>query len=166
MKERLTLTRLSFLTSKKEWKRFLIVLGVVLIGLKVLEQNVHLVVNNSDSLPFRTFIQFRNWEPKKESYSIVDSDWYGGRLIKKIIGVEGDPIAYNDEGDLLVNGENLGKPQQMTKAGKTLTSIQEQVIPPGKVFVYAPHERSFDSRYEELGLVSVTALQGVVYPLR
>jgi hypothetical protein len=34
------------------------------------------------------------------------------------------------------------------------------VIPEGQVFLYSPHPKSFDSRYQEVGLVQVSDLEG------
>ena len=104
--------------------------------------------------------------PQKGSYTCVHSPWYGGTVVKKIVGVAGDTLSYDIEGNLWV-GCNLkvGKPKKKSKDGKILTPIEAGVIPKGMVFVAGNHERSFDSRYQELGLIPERDLQGKVIAL-
>jgi type IV secretory pathway protease TraF len=45
-------------------------------------------------------------------------------------------------------------------SGNGITPTQDQVIPEGQVFLYSPHPKSFDSRYQEVGLVQVSDLEG------
>jgi conjugal transfer pilin signal peptidase TrbI len=39
------------------------------------------------------------------------------------------------------------------------------MIPQGKYFVWTPHIDSYDSRYDEIGLVDERTIIGVAYPL-
>lgn len=138
---------------------------MLFITIKALTHNVHLILNKTDSLPYKVFIQLPKISPTKGDYTLVASNWYGGNLIKKIIGVAGDEVFYTEAGDLKVGSEIVGTHKSKSRDNRDLTPIQSQVIPEGYVFLHAPHSSSFDSRYEELGLVSVNSLQGTARPL-
>src|SRR5690606_5538661 len=134
-------------------------------------QHINLVYNPTDSLPHHLFLQIKRIAPQRDDYTCFMSSWYGKRVIKKVVGTAGDTLTYDAEGNLWVNAlwvgracpgapVKIGKPKKQAKDGRSLTPIKPGVIPAGKVFVIGEHERSFDSRYEELGLVPESALQG------
>jgi conjugal transfer pilin signal peptidase TrbI len=82
-------------------------------------------------------------------------------LVKEIAGTAGDTLTYDATGNLWVGRQlRVGKPRKKAKDGRTLTPIKPGVIPEGMAFVMGSHERSFDSRYEELGLVPKRHLRG------
>lgn len=156
---------------KTQWGKglcgFLITLGVIWQT----SYHVNLVYSPTDSLPHHLFLQCKHVSPKRGDYTCLDSPWYGGRVIKKVEGIAGDKLVYDKDGNLWVEtlwvnalwiGRTLkvGKPKKSAKDGRLLTPIAPGVIPQGKVFVVGDHERSFDSRYAELGLIPETALQG------
>lgn len=183
---------------KKQWAKglfaFLLALGVIWQA----SNYISLVYSRTNSLPYSFFLNLKQVTPKKGHYTCFDCPWYGGRVIKKVVGVGGDILFYDDQGDLWIQtifrveslqdkslrdesfrGETLqgehystrvdflkiGKHKERSKDGRLLTPIKAGVIPPGKVFVVGDHERSFDSRYEELGLVPEKALQGSLLAL-
>jgi type IV secretory pathway protease TraF len=85
--------------------------------------------------------------------------------------MEGDALSYDHSSELQLDihdinslwlGRQLkiGRPKKQSKDGRILTPIKPKVIPKGMVFVSGEHERSFDSRYEELGLIPTKNLQG------
>ena len=136
------------------------------IGLvAILSSQVQILISNSDSLPEHYFLCCRHLTPKLNNYSVVWSDWYKNRVIKKIVGVSGDRIWYDQYGQLLVNKEVIGVPQTRTTDGRRLHPITAQVILDGLVFLAGSHPRSFDSRYQEFGLVPINKLGGLVIPL-
>lgn len=47
-----------------------------------------------------------------------------------------------------------------TKEGQPLTPLSHDVVPEGHIFVIGDHLRSFDSRYEEFGLVALEKIYG------
>ena len=159
------MSRLSFLKSSKKWliggTCFLLTCG----GFKILTDHVHILVNNTDSLPIKTFIHLPHHPPKKGEYTLINSAWYRGRLIKKIVAEAGERIFYDEQGHLWAGSVKIGGLHQLSKDGKELTPLAEQVIPEDHVFVHAPHPRSFDSRYEQLGLIHKNALQGRALPV-
>ncbi len=104
-------------------------------------------------------------KPKKQDYTLVYSPWYQGKIIKQIIGLEGDVISVNDRGEVWVNHKRVGIPCALASDGSALMPIEPQIIPEGRVFLYSAHLRGFDSRYQELGLVPSASLEGWVIPL-
>lgn len=156
--------RLKFL--KTQWIKglccFLATLGVIW----QISHHVNLVYSRTDSLPHHLFLQCKRVKPQRDNYTCLTSSWYGRRVIKKVVGMAGDTLVYDGQGNLWVNALwigralKIGKPKKQAKDGRPLTPIKPGVIPAGKVFVVGDHERSFDSRYAELGLVPETVLQG------
>lgn len=147
-------------------KKGLLSFVMTLAVLFIVKEQVHIVKNHTDSMPERYFIHLLKVTPELGEITIVYNDYYQGNLIKKIIGVEGDEIRIDSEGTVYVNQQYVGKVCDHTSDGRRLNAIRAGVIPKGHVFLYAPHERSFDSRYEEVGLVSITQLKGRLIPLK
>ncbi|WP_010303970.1 S26 family signal peptidase [Candidatus Odyssella thessalonicensis] len=156
---------MEFLKSRQQWKQCGIAFIVGMLGMKVVEKNIHFVVNSTDSLPYKAFLHLPNKLPQKGDYTLIDSIWYDAKLIKQVVGVAGDEIAYTPQGELKIGNQVVGTPKSQSRDGRPLTPLKPQIIPTGKVFLYAPHSSSFDSRYEELGLAPIEALQGTAYPL-
>ena len=143
-------------------KGFIFFLGSLVVVSTALDQ-VRIVYSPSDSLPYRTFLELKHIKPGVGQYAYFECPWYGGRVIKKIVGREGDTITYDAAGNLWIKGKiKVGKLLQQSKDGRLLTPVKTGVVPKGMVFVKGEHERSFDSRYEELGLIPEKALGGRV----
>ncbi len=85
-------------------------------------------------------------------------------LLKIIGGVAGDEITHQN-GSVFVNGKPIGHVRQQTSCKKAVTPIAPGIIPAGKIFVYTPHPRSIDSRYAEVGLISLTNVVGRAYAI-
>jgi len=137
---------------------FFLAIGLV----AVITKKVSILISETDSLPQHYFLLYRNSTPKLHDYTALWSDWYGKRVIKKIVGVSGDRIWYDANGQLLVNQQPIGYLQAQASDGRALQPIKAQVIKNGMVFVAGSHARSFDSRYAEFGLVAVNKLEGLV----
>ena len=83
---------------------------------------------------------------------------------KRVMGLPGDIIIKHQK-ELEVKAKNssvstLFPLLDKTKEGQTLTSLSLQSIPEGYLFVVGDHPRSFDSRYEEFGLVPIGKVWG------
>jgi signal peptidase I len=97
-------------------------------------------------------------------------------FVKRIIGMPGDSLSRDKERLCVASLPQIHKPDSpffsprsriqslplldRTKDGKPLTPLNVDIIPPGYVFVAGDHVRSFDSRYEEFGLVPMAHLWG------
>lgn len=123
-------------------------------------EHMHFIKSMTHSMPEHYFIHFPHVKPKRGDITLVYNSFYQGNLIKRIIGVEGDKISYDEHGEVWVGNKRVGTVYPTTRDGRSLKSIQPMIIPKGYVFLYAPHPRSFDSRYVEVGLVHRHQLQG------
>jgi len=129
--------------------------------------NVGFLHSQSDSMaPYHTFLHLKLKEPQKGDYTVVPGKIYGMPLIKKITGTAGDEILYKDGSNLFVGGQLIAQNLQAKQIEHIkLTPIQAQTISKDKVFVSSINKLSFDSRYQELGLIEVKELKGQVIPL-
>lgn len=130
-----------------------------------ISQQLHFLISETDSMPQHYFLQILPIKPAINNYTVVFSDWYHGQVIKKIIGIGGDRIGYDQNNQMFVNNFKVGVPHCVTSDGRRLHPTPAQIIPQGYVFLYSEHIKSFDSRYQELGLVPLSKLQGLVIPL-
>ena len=158
--------RLSFLKCRKQWIKGAFFFVIVFALMAFLKDHVCLLYSTTASLPHRTFLKLKQMSPQKGDYTCFDSPWYGGNVVKKIVGIAGDSITYDTQGNLWIGRQlKVEKPKKKSKDGRLLTPLKPGTIPEGMVFVAGDHERSFDSRYEEMGLIPEHALQGRVIAL-
>lgn len=149
-------------TLSKAFLGFFLSLGLILL----LSHYVQIVISETDSHPKHYFLHLPFYKPSLNDYTILYSEWYGKPIIKQIVAVEGDKIWYDEHHCLWINQKKIGVPSSTSRDNKVLTPIKAQIIPKDFVFVYSEHPLSFDSRYQELGLISLSSIQGKVVPLR
>ena len=156
-----------FKLDKANLKKGLWSFAITFISIGIFSEHVHFIKSPTDSLPQRYFVQLPNIKPKKGDLTVVYNGFYKGKIIKRIIGVAGDQISTDGHGNIFINQQKIGRAHEHTniQSGLTLTTIKPQVIPEGRVFLYSPHPRSFDSRYQEVGLVPVSDLEGKVFAI-
>lgn len=121
-------------------------------------------INVSDSLPYRLFISRKLETVRRDAY--VSFFIKEGRypLVKQIVGIPGDQVE-NVSGSVFVNGKDRGKVLEKTPSGNIVSPINCKKIPEGHVFVSASHENSFDSRYNEFGLIPIDQIQEELWPV-
>lgn len=156
-----------FKLDKSSLKKGLCGFGIAFISFGMLSEHVHFIKSPTDSLPQRYFVQLPNIKPQKGDLTVVYNGFYKGKIIKRIIGVAGDQISTDGHGNIFINQQKIGRAHEHTnmQSGLTLTTIKPQIIPDGRVFLYSPHPRSFDSRYQEVGLVALSDLEGKVFAI-
>ena len=125
----------------------------------------NLYINQTDSLPFKAFLVLKGASVHKGDYVAFKNPRFINAMIKQVTGTAGDLVVIKDDtvwvGDTLI-GEALPKASD----GRPLTkSLFEGAIPEGQFFVSSPHPRSFDSRYEEVGLLAQAESIGRAIPL-
>ncbi|MBL8345268.1 MAG: S26 family signal peptidase [Rubrivivax sp.] len=87
----------------------------------------------------------------------------GTGFVKILWGVPGDRIEIAGNEVFLTNHAgrwSMGKVKPRAKSGAALSPIAPQVIPPGYVYMWAPHRDALDSRYSLMGLVPVSSIAG------
>ena len=127
--------RLKRCMGKKSIKKGLISFGIGFVFFGFISEQVHFIKSLTDSLPEHYFVQLPKLTPKVGDLTIVYNPFYGGRLIKKIIGQAGDQITTDAVGDLWVGQKLVGKVYPQTAEGKKLNRTRDQVIPEGQVFL-------------------------------
>jgi type IV secretory pathway protease TraF len=144
-------------------------MGGVLVGLMLIygiaSHTLTFVLSATESLPYRFFVlQKRSGPsshcPKKEAYVLFRHLGMDIPVIKQVKGIPGSIVRFDDQGQLWIDDFCVGKVHTTSITGKPVTPIKEGLIPPGYVFGYATHERSFDSRYQEFGLIPIESIQG------
>ena len=146
-------------------KKALILIGFT-VGLVLLPSYIGFYANRSESLPFKVFLVLKKVTPHKGNYAVFTHSWFQKDLIKQVMGVEGDNVRIAPDKTIWVAGQKIGALMSTTSSGTQLTPLKfSGFIPEGYVFVASPHERSFDSRYEEMGLLKIEDLKGRAIPL-
>jgi hypothetical protein len=134
--------------------------GITVLSMWVICEQVHFIKSPTDSMQEHYFVHFAHLTPKKGEITLVKNAWYQGNLIKRIIGVAGDQLVYDALGNLWVGKKCVGKPLTQASNGRILTKVAPGTIPKDHVFLYAPHPKSLDSRYTQVGLVHVHDIKG------
>lgn len=121
-------------------------------------------INTSTSLPYRIFLRKQKGEVKRHIYVSFSHPENTKPLVKQVVGLPGDHIEKRED-HILVNGFDCGKVVSITKTGNRVTPLDCEVIPEGYLFVYASHPESFDSRYQEFGLVEIDKIEEELWPV-
>lgn len=138
---------------------------VFLIIMIVVMQLTTLGVNQTCSLKHKLFLTLN--DAKFRRNDLVTFNKHKTAYLKNIYftkyvrGVAGDTISV-DRQFIYINKHKVGAAKKITKKGLPLTPIRAQIIPSGYIFVVTPHPDSFDSRYQEFGLVSTKDICGRV----
>jgi conjugal transfer pilin signal peptidase TrbI len=149
----------------REIRKVIFAFCCVFLGIGMLSHYIHIVVNRTPSVPYKVFLHFTRETPQKGDYTLIFNSFYGGLMIKKIMGKDGDSITFDPHNNLYVGEKKIGKLYLHTSHKKPLHPIEKQIIPKDFVFVYAPHKKSFDSRYKEVGLIHKKDLHGLLIPV-
>lgn len=145
--------------------RAILVMGGVCLAtiLAALFTQTQLYLNQTPSLPYKVFFCINRLKPQKGDFvSIYNHPTaYFGNIpyTKRLVGLPGDSIHLH-HAFVSVGFKPIGPLLENTRDGKPLHPLKKKTIPYGYVFVSADHSRSFDSRYEEFGLVKRECLIG------
>ncbi len=145
------------------WKKpFVCFLSFGLLLAVILTQT-HITLNQTPSLSYKVFLCINGLKLKKGDFiSIHDhptSYFKDIHYVKRLMGLPGDQIHLKNN-QMYVEDVLIGSLQKTTNNGKPLHPLLIRRIPQGYVFVSADHPRSFDSRYEEFGLVKEKHIKG------
>lgn len=128
------------------------------------ERHICFVKNVSESLPFSYFFGYKIKEPERGMYVTFEHPKVEILLAKRVAGLPDDFIAIRNR-QVFINGIPLGYIQTKSPSGISLSPIHEGEIPKGYVYVAGSHPSSFDSRYAEFGLVAISQLKELLWPL-
>lgn len=119
------------------------------------------------SLPFGAYVTVRGMS--YERGDLVSFHWNGGyrypagtRMVKAVWGLPGDPIVREGR-KVFVAGRYAGIAHEQNATGTALPINAAKSVPPGHVYVYASHPDSLDSRYDLVGFVPFSAIEGKTY---
>jgi conjugal transfer pilin signal peptidase TrbI len=148
---------------------FLGLMAVFLIGLFL---RVFIAINVTPSLPEWGWMRWPIISSEAADYQLGDRVEFKPPIdsgpinsVKIIKGIPGQKITVDDERNIYIDGKIIGKAIEATSTGKPLTPIKAGIIPQGYFFMAATHERSFDSRYDAIGLIPHHSITARVYPL-
>lgn len=140
--------------------RYFLMAFILCLSTWGLSSFVQIAVNQSESLPQRAFLIMPSHTVTYGTYVSFDNAWVHKNIIKQVAGLPGDEIEII-EGIVWLK-RCIGPLQATTTQGKPLTPMTSGVIPEGHIFVTSPHERSFDSRYSEVGLIPMSLTKKAV----
>jgi conjugal transfer pilin signal peptidase TrbI len=151
------------------YKRILIVFSslFILLGLLTSPWFPYAIrINSSFSLPHYAFWGIKEKPTQLHKGQIVAFSHSISSivLIKEVAGLPGDMIRVKNQ-HIYINDKDIGEIKKDSPSGSKLTPIREGIIEKGKIFVRGWHEQSFDSRYEEIGLIEVSSIKELLWPI-
>ena len=151
-------------------RKSLLGIGVLAALLFWLQYKTLLGIAESSSLPWKVYLVVKGSAWKKGDIVTIQghtSSYSQGipLLTKRVVGGEGDVILLKDKENLLVGDEKISPLLPYNSKGKPLHPVENQIISRGYVFVVGDDPRSFDSRYQEFGLVKAEHILGRSFPL-
>jgi conjugal transfer pilin signal peptidase TrbI len=135
------------------------------IGAILVFRDYFLIVHNkSVSLSARWFVIAKGHIPQKNqifAFRVLSPNSYKPDeiFIKIVGGVAGDKII-TKERDFYINDKFIGTAKTISLQGQPLMISNAGVIPSNHYFAYTPHKDSYDSRYQEIGLINEAQIIG------
>jgi type IV secretory pathway protease TraF len=139
---------------------FLFTLLIVVLHLA----GIGIRINRSESLPHTLFISKKTKSHARGQYVSILHPEFPGIIAKQLIGLPGDYISIRDS-HVYINDEECGMIRSTSPSGLALTAISEGVIPDRLVYVRGTNSDSFDSRYQEFGLIPLIDICEELCPL-
>jgi conjugal transfer pilin signal peptidase TrbI len=146
-----------------------ILVFILVLGLgNCLHERTTLAINESKSLEGKYFFIIKSYGApltlKEGNYVAFIHPWVPGVVIKQVKGIPGD-VALHVSNQAFINEQLIGPILNLSRDQRTLTPGPQGIIPEGSYFVAGEHERSFDSRYAEVGLLTSENIYGKAYKL-
>lgn len=125
-----------------------------------LPHRVVLLQHDTGALQRGDFIVFSFAGPAQARYPGLR----GQPFFKRVRGMPGDVVTVSGQ-NVSVNGEPMGAAKARALDRQPLQPIAPVVIPPGYLYVQGSSDDSFDSRYQDSGLVRIEQVVGIAIPL-
>lgn len=139
-------------------------LVAIYFGFAFLFNHYFIRINLTNSVPYTLFFTTKKEQPEKGDYVTFYHKNYPKKLVKKVIGIEGDTVKIEGS-QMSVCGEIVGDMIEVSQTGYRPSPLREKAIPEGYFFVKGDHLQSFDSRYEEFGLLKKENVLEVLWPI-
>jgi len=154
----------------RTFKKFGAVFGVFVASTFIIGKNPYgLKMTSTESVDHSIFLT-----KKEKEYNPVRGEFIsllapnnpesGIKYVKRVVGIPGDEVLVLDR-KVFVNGVSRGIAKRKSLTGRDLEPIKSGVIPEGHIYVFAEHIDSYDSRYFEIGFVSINLVKGRAKPL-
>ena len=125
-----------------------------------------ILINTSTSLPHTFYITNPKQAPVKHGDYIAFNHPASPKIIvKRVIGIEGDDILKTAHSVYIKGCERKFFLKEKRSNGLVLTAVNADVVPEKTFFVAGSHDGSFDSRYQEFGLIPLAQIRGQVWPI-
>jgi hypothetical protein len=138
--------------------------ALLLKGVAVRPGDLAVFAYDGDALPrYYADSALRGLMLKRALVSSTAGPARGTGFVKVLFGVDGDRIEVRGRDVILHTRRGsfaMGRCKERSRNGDPLEPIAEQVIPPGQVYMWAPHVNALDSRYAVMGLVRADRLAG------
>lgn len=155
---------------QKKWFWFLSGVAGFVLGWNIVADVMTLAINPSPSLTKTLFLVVKHKMPEKGEYVYFRFPgtrfFKEGEILMKILaGVPGDRVDTRGR-DIYLNGKIAATAKEKSMKGDVLYPFEYHgVIPDGKIFVLGETKDSYDSRYQEVGLVDSSRILGTGYAL-
>ena len=155
----------------KELNNRKLVLGILIVFFAMvviwtIPANFEIVPNYSESLPYKWVLVKKGLLPSKRDQVFVfyvrDNKLLGVekiKFIKLVGGLPGDEVTVKGE-EVFVAENLIGIAKPYSKKQQQLRATSSGIIPAHQLFAYTPHIDSFDSRYQEIGLIDEKDIVG------
>jgi conjugal transfer pilin signal peptidase TrbI len=154
--------------------RFAVAVVLVVSGFYLFNHEYGLAVNESDSLPGSLFLIKKHSFPEEKGQYIAfkyikhDEGFAPNEmpLLKIVTGIEGS-VVEKIGNDFYVDGNHVGFAKLYTQKGLPINSlpIEKMTIPANKYWATGTHVDSFDSRYNDIGLIDKAQVIGKAWLL-
>jgi conjugal transfer pilin signal peptidase TrbI len=129
-----------------------------------IKQNYLVIHNKSVSLPDKWFVVSKGKVPQKGqvfAFTAKENTAYKPDeiFIKIAGGIGGDQISINNR-QFYINDQLIGIAKPKSLKGYPLDMLDAGTIPENNFFAYTPHKDSYDSRYNEIGLINAKDIIG------
>jgi len=133
--------------------KFIIISVISLVLFFILDANVRIIRIKTPSIPYKYCLHLLKVAPKRGGLCVFKKN--NLTIVKYIAAEAGDSVKIV-KNSVFINGREICK----LKINANFSPIMDQIIPAGYVFVMGSHPDSFDSRYEEFGLVKTSDIEG------
>lgn len=155
---------------KKQYRKYIWFLLIIFFAISIAigGRYYSFGVNTSDSLS-QTFFWLQKNKPVcvgdyvayRKTTALHESETL---FVKRVAAVAGDKVTHR-EGSFYINGLYIGDVEDETRDGEALMPGFQGEIPGSFYFALGEHPLSFDSRYQEMGLIHEDAIIARAMPL-